>query len=665
MEMLTTRQKKLLQLIISEEEYKTIDFYSQKMKVSERTVHNDLKLVSGYLSKGSATLHKKPGVGIKIKAKPDYKLMLLNDLDLKKEEIDPLSTKIRKMKIILQLLYANQSTSLQKLSEEFMVSKTSIVKDLEKVKEWLKSYGLLLVKNHEGTRVKGNEESTRRAIAGITNELLNLNYQQDYDIQSSSRLDAATFSGLSNLFEDLEVTQVEHIIERAEKKLQYRISHTYFLNLVTHILILIKRVRSHQRIAAVNEPELHHQTDYVLKMYTIAKEVSEEISECFDISIPENEIHYIKQYLLCSGMEKDISPSNVELFVNHADSSLKELVDEMVQTSTKVMNLNLQGDKELYTGLLMHIKPMVNRLKYQINIKNPLLEEIKHQYSATFGMTWLVCSIIERKLNVKVNEDEIGYVTLHFQAAIERCVGLKRAIVVCPGGIGTSQLIANRIKRLIPQLEIAEVISLGRLSHFDLSNIDFIISTVPLHIEVKPVITISSLVSEVDIKNINNFFWEDTFSKKEASITCANLFKMLDPQLIFPQVDFTDKEQLIDYLCHQLQSKGYVKEGFQQSVVQRENIASTSLGNSVAIPHGEDQYVERSKIIIATCSNALDWEEGEVKIIFLLALKFGEQIVVKDILTDLYSIFDSENTLTRLTECTTAEKVMALLGEGM
>lgn len=58
MEMLTTRQKKLLQLIISEEGYKTIDFYSQKMKVSERTVHNDLKLVSDYLSKGSATLHK-------------------------------------------------------------------------------------------------------------------------------------------------------------------------------------------------------------------------------------------------------------------------------------------------------------------------------------------------------------------------------------------------------------------------------------------------------------------------------------------------------------------------------------------------------------------------------------------------------------------------------
>lgn len=71
--------------------------------------------------------------------------MLLNDLDLKKEEIDPLSTKIRKMKIILQLLYANQSTSLQKLSEEFMVSKTSIVKDLEKVKDGIKSKDLILV----------------------------------------------------------------------------------------------------------------------------------------------------------------------------------------------------------------------------------------------------------------------------------------------------------------------------------------------------------------------------------------------------------------------------------------------------------------------------------------------------------------------------------------
>ncbi|NGY90095.1 PRD domain-containing protein [Bacillus megaterium] len=271
----------------------------------------------------------------------------------------------------------------------------------------------------------------------------------------------------------------------------------------------------------------NHQVNQIQESSTIIHRITNQTSE-----VVEN-VEQITKRALDTAAISNSGTATVETAakqmksINENVTELSSVFQGLSEHSAKISQINdvittiadqtnLQGDKELYTGLLMHIKPMVNRLKYQINIKNPLLEEIKHQYSATFGMTWLVCSIIERKLNVKVNEDEIGYVTLHFQAAIERCVGLKRAIVVCPGGIGTSQLIANRIKRLIPQLEIAEVISLSRLSHFDLSNIDFIISTVPLHIEVKPVITISSLVSEVDIKNINNFFWEDTFSKKRS-----------------------------------------------------------------------------------------------------------------------------------------------------
>lgn len=663
MKILTKRQKKLLQLMISDEDYKTIDFYSQRMEVSERTLHNDLKSVEGYLKERSVILHKKPGVGIKVQAQQDTKLSLLHGLDLKREDADPLSTKIRKMKIISQLLYSKQATSLQKLSDEFMVSKTSIVKDLDKIEEWLSDYDLKLVKNREGTTIKGSEGNIRKAIAGVISDLLNLNLTKEYELNTKSRMDSATFSGLSNLFQDVEVKQVENIIEDAEKQLQYKISDTYYINLVTHILILIKRIRSNNSLFLQN---LHFQDKrlHALETYSVAKQIADSLSNHFEIEVPESEISYINQYLMCSGIESEMSSTNIELFINNLDENLKSLVDEMLNISTRVMNIDLNNDKELYLGLLMHIKPMINRLKYSIDIKNPLLEDIKTQHSATFGMTWLVCSVIEQRLGVKVSEDEIGYVTLHFQAAIERCVSSKKVIVVCPGGIGTSQLIANRIRRFIPQIEVVDVVSLSKLNSMRLSDVDFIISTVPLKLDLKPVIIISSLVNQTDIKNINNFFAEYLFTKENVMIQCTNLLKVLDKELIFTNLDYTNKTDAIEFLCSQLQVRGYVNKCFKDSVINRENIAPTSLGNRVAIPHGEDKSVNNSKVVIATFKNEVNWGKGNIKIVFLIALKFGENLIVKDVLTDLYNIFDSELLLNNLMRCKTAKEVIKLLEEG-
>ena len=53
-------------------------------------------------------------------------------------------------------------------------------------------------------------------------------------------------------------------------------------------------------------------------------------------------------------------------------------------------------------------------------------------------------------------------------------------------------------------------------------------------------------------------------------------------------------------LCNKLVDKGYVTKKYFKTVMERENMTPTSIGNGVAIPHGDTQEVNTAKIVIAT-----------------------------------------------------------------
>lgn len=69
---------------------------------------------------------------------------------------------------------------------------------------------------------------------------------------------------------------------------------------------------------------------------------------------------------------------------------------------------------------------MIYRLNNNIRLQNPLIKEIKKQYSVMFNITWFVLVDLESKLNIHIPEDEIGFIMVHFQSALERHEDIKK-----------------------------------------------------------------------------------------------------------------------------------------------------------------------------------------------------------------------------------------------
>ncbi len=654
---MNARQKKLLKILINEEDYISVDQLMDQLAVSKRTVHNDLCKVEDFLSDYHIELKRKSKHGVKIEASVSKKESLLYYLDIHKEETDILSTKIRRMKIYSRLLSNNEGTSLNKLADEFMVSKTSIVSDLDIIEKQVQKFNLSLIKDRKGTRIEGNEIDIRHALSQLASDFVQLEFEEDQIEPQVSRLDLSTYYRLKNLFNIDAIEKIEKIISEAEQRLGYVINDLSYVNLITHLLILIKRVDNDTLYTKETANQIY-QAEVIDKTMAIANYIAVAIAKEFDIELPEGEVQYIHQYLVCSGIQSDFMHLNIENHLLDIKEEHIEIVNQLIEFVSVAIHCPLQEDKELKISLMTHIVPLLQRIKYHVKLDNPLINEIKVQYSAMFSIITLAVEMIDNQTLHNLSQDEIGFLTIHFQAAVERSMQQKNVIIVCPEGIGFSRLIAHRIERFISSIVIKDIVSLNQLQQMDLKDIDFVISTVPIKECAKPVVLVSSFLSEMDIRGINNFLVDHVSEQKQYY---QHLGKIIDETVVHVQLDFDNKDDVLSYLCDELHKYHYVSENYKESVFRREKIMATDLGNNIAIPHGSEKEIIKSKIVIATLKQPILWNQHQVQIIFMIAMNMKEPQVTKNTLKDLYAVMDNKQAMQVLLEAKNAKDVIEYL----
>jgi len=654
---MNARQKKLLKILINEDDYISVDQLMDQLAVSKRTVHNDLCKVEDFLSDYHIELKRKSKHGVKIEASVSKKESLLYYLDIHKEETDILSTKIRRMKIYSRLLSNNEGTSLNKLADEFMVSKTSIVSDLDIIEKQVQKFNLSLIKDRKGTRIEGNEIDIRHALSQLASDFVQLEFEEDQIEPKVSRLDLSTYYRLKNLFNIDAIEKIEKIISEAEQRLGYVINDLSYVNLITHLLILIKRVDNDTLYTKETAKQIY-QAEVIDKTMAIANYIAVAIAKEFDIELPEGEVQYIHQYLVCSGIQSDFMHLNIENHLLDIKEEHIEIVNQLIEFVSVAIHCPLQEDKELKISLMTHIVPLLQRIKYHVKLDNPLINEIKVQYSAMFSIITLAVEMIDNQTLHNLSQDEIGFLTIHFQAAVERSMQQKNVIIVCPEGIGFSRLIAHRIERFISSIVIKDIVSLNQLQQIDLKDIDFVISTVPIKECAKPVVLVSSFLSEMDIRGINNFLVDHVSEQKQYY---QHLGKIIDETVVHVQLDFDNKDDVLSYLCDELHKHHYVSENYKESVFRREKIMATDLGNNIAIPHGSEKEIIKSKIVIATLKKTILWNQHQVQIIFMIAMNMKEPQVTKNTLKDLYAVMDNKQAMQVLLEAKDAKDVIEYL----
>lgn len=489
---LTDRQIKIMKHLINHKEYISIESISSLVVASKRTIRRDIGMINDKLSTEGIFLASKAGRGVIAEFRNDAaeitsKNVFMNDSDV-------FNRNVRLLKIASDLLMNSpQPTSISELSKKYFISRASIVNDLKKIEIWLIHFDLALFKDLSGTRIIGNEKSMRIAMKSLVLKSIysNMNMME-------SRIDTAILSELSEKFGEQHVLFTTELIIAIENKLEYGISDPYYINLFTHILVLIHRIN-----LRINDNEIPCY-DFIAQdrgMYEISLSIINTIEKKYTIQLNKIEAEYIYQYLVSSGKTDIDNNSNVK--TNGAGRSL-DFTRQLIVRVSSLINVDITMDNHLMTSLLSHVKPMLNRLEYHIRIKNPLLHDIKNELGSIFAAVKNAANGIAAEQTIgPINDDEIGYLTVHIQAAIENNIERKRVLLVCSSGLGTSQLLYGRVIRAFPCWEIVGIVPGQEIARYITQHdVDIIISTIRLAEINRPVVYVSALFTAKDIARV-------------------------------------------------------------------------------------------------------------------------------------------------------------------
>lgn len=497
--MTNRRVDTLLRYLINQDDYVPVKTIALFLNVSTKTVYRDLELVKSI-----------DGIDIEIKRGTGVKINLLDGAFLenyeKSVELGESNSQRRKEIIIKLLKQSDERTSVQKLSEEYYVSQTSILNDLKYIKSWLNSFNISLESDYDGTSIVGSEKDIRNAY---NSALMPLTHDFTYVLSpSESRIEDSTLNILSKEFGYDNVDYVELLVGNLEESLGFEIVDPYYINLITHILILVQRLRTGNVVYNVSL----NTTDIRAHYLTAATRITDQLSEYFEISIPEEETLYIYQHIDSIGGNISTHDRNEQFkkYESRVSDYLVSFCDSLITETYRELSISPSKDEQLRGFLLVHLHAVVNRMKYGIKIRCPLRKVIFEEYSSVFKAVKVGSekSMIKYYPDFSLSDDECCYIALYFQSQIEKDKSKKyRVLVVCSSGVGTSQMVVSRLKGKLDNLEIVDHIAASYLNNDYISskNIDFIISTVNIDkksIEV-PIILISVLVSQMDVDSIN------------------------------------------------------------------------------------------------------------------------------------------------------------------
>lgn len=606
----------ILRELMAEENAVTSSVLAGVLDVTTRTVRGDIKALDAELSGHGAAIESLKGKGYRLRIEDDQKFRKYLTGVLQEDLLDggavPNLPEERVSYLIKRLLLAEGYVKQDALAEEIHISKSTVQSDLKTVKNILASYGIHLEKRpNYGLKATGSEVKKRFCMS-------------EYLFDRTDKLGRHMLEANLTSLAEKDLSRIWKIILNQVNEHGLRLSDIAINNLFIHIAIAYQRIKSGHYVE-IYKQELNEILDQ--REYQVAVNMVGQIEKRLDVTFPQTEIAYIAIHLLGTKMLNQVSEEE-----KAAEQVMEKEVYELVTTALEAietkMNLGIAGDQELIVGLGLHLRPAINRYRFGMNIRNPMLTDIKTNYPVAFEAGIIAGMKLEEVAGVKIDENEIGYLALHLGAAIERRKlksGPKRCLIVCASGLGSAQLLYYKLKsRFSSKLEIVGTTEYYKLADRSFDDIDLVISSIPIEEELPvPIIEVNTILGKTDLNKIERYVLDDN----------PGMYGFFKEELFFPNQSLASREEVIDFLSGELNSRGLVEESFREAVIEREQVAPTAFGNLVAVPHPITPQSEETFLAVCTLDKPIMWAESRVQFICLLCVK-------KDSTEDLQSMYE-------------------------
>lgn len=606
-----------------------------KMSLSDNTIRQAVKIIN--------INHERNGFSIEYERGTGYRL---NIIDIERYEryrhearhgFDPTEGTSRRDAILFYLLQRSDYTTIDDLAERTALSRSTLQKDLLLVEDELIHRGLALERRrHYGIRVRGDEQTVRKAFTRFVVESdLYLEPTQDYRAFVDRVNNPTLKSRMYGILGDRGI----HLSDLA------------FENIFEHWAIMLYRIIQDNYI--VDDALSSNVADEAFQ--SAARDIALLTKSMMDIEVPTVEIRY-----LALGIQ---SKSTVDTLPVIEKGKLRASIEAVLLDIDGEYQTAFARDGTLIDSLVLHIYPLIMRVNNDFQFKNPLIDEIRADYTNVFTIAVRFCELIcERQQLKPFSEDEVGFIALHLAASSERekrrwIDRVKRIVVICATGAGTASLIKIKLEGIFPQAEIMTS-SEREVARFEERLPDLFLSTIPFAPSYRtvPVIQIKNLLDEDELRRIEDVT-ALAVSHRRLNECALDVLPLFDQRFfqVLPGGSYLD---IIEQQAREMVSQGVAVSDYPDRVIKREQMYPTVFLNGVATPHPVKLEAPVNIVGITILTQPIWYVGREVRIIFLVNLRSDSLYLHTELQRLILKIIDNGDLRQRVLSSTSFESFL-------
>ncbi|BBM18807.1 PTS fructose transporter subunit IIA [Enterococcus avium] len=586
--MLTKKEKELIDYLNIKKRWVTSDELADFSSCTTRTIRNRVAKINQNNPELILTSH----LGYQLNAEV---------------KLNTTGTEDRKSRIFLELLkHSSEGVDFYELAEKLYISESTLKNDIQQLKKEITNDAIQIIFEQDYIKLTGPERAKRRY-------LISLLYNES-DLQEKLKVSIQQMIGYISL-EKLQQTIRDVLSEHTIQINQYSLN-----NIVLHFAISIERIRQgHSLVKAQMNSQAQSTSEFL-----IAEEISDKLAQQYDIHFSQAELEQLS--LLFIGMQNEtLTKQNNQQLSTFVDQKIITALQDVLAEVERTYLVELH-DEEFFNKLAIHLQSLYYRSHYETFTRNSSLLDLKTAYPLIYDLAVYISSLIQDRLAIWFNDDEISFIALHIGSFLETQKHYRNQVTI--------QLIVNDYhdigRNLSKQIEerFGENVTVLVTEKWKVMNSDcdlLLTTDRATASECAGSVFIHPFLISKDVKKIEKRI-DSLKAQREKRRMYQAIEKFILPELYFNQVDPAGltPEEIRKQINQRMIQSGFVDDHFSERVEKREHMSPTSFPSGIAVPHSVELEAIKSGVAIMTLPEPLIWASHPIKLIAYIAINKDE-----------------------------------------
>lgn len=594
--MLIERQIHMIRHILKHPEGITGQTLSRELKVSSKTIRNDIVQANAWLAGRECRISASKKTGYFISQKDIVPVRhCISQLDQNRNEKTAGSPTERKYYILGKVM-GRTRISIAELSERLYVSEQTIYKDLVSLQQFLKknyNFDGICMESGQAELCEpeaGTREMVFRMIetqVSSTNKLMDLNfYQFVKDIEHVDEIHSFV-KYISRYCDEKEILISDQILY------------------ISAWILFYANVRIGE--GHVLKKESPFQKNDMLSSFL------QEVNAEWFLDFEDGDLCQLYDFLKALGF--------LSLDSGSIGNDTEFVCVELMARVKEMYGVDFSAMPSLAEDMKRHLEFSIRRIKLDYQLTNPLKNEVKKTYSFSYQIALQFAQLLYEVYEKHPTEDEVSFFAVYIQACLHMQSATVRIQMVHGTTLGYIHLLENWLKReFASRIHICGYCSQYKLKDMCRENqIQMVISTVDSDTKLPvPILLISNLPTEQDKKNIDQLITR--------IVTKGFGDPLLNALLNTGQIVFFNQgenlSEMIAACTELLHKNGCIDDAykFAKDTLERETVYPTLIDHGCYLPHPLVNQAVKNGIAIGIARNTAQ-KESEIRVLFVLALE--------------------------------------------